>query len=93
MDRDEALELLESQHDFPGPFEFRVVIPPSKKELTVSAMAAALDQRASIERVSERLSRQGNYLALRVRIQLESAEGVLEVYSVINALEYVHLSM
>jgi putative lipoic acid-binding regulatory protein len=93
MDRDAALALLESQHQFPGSFLFRVVVLPAKKELTVSAMLAAAGDDARVEEVGERLSSKGNYLAIRVRIHLESAERVLDVYEVLNSLEHVFTAM
>jgi len=93
MEREQALALLESQHRFPGPFDFRVVVAPPDKELTVSAMLAAAGSSARMEEVSERLSRKGNYLALRVRIHLESAERVLDVYEVLSGFDHVLAAM
>ena len=91
MDRDSALALLDSQHEFPGEFEFRVVVPPNKKELTVSAIAAAAGGR--VLHVGERFSRTKKYVALQVRIHVGSAERVLEVYEVIKSLDYVYASL
>ena len=93
MERDRALALLESHHQFPGPFDFRVVVAPADKELTVSAMVAAAGSGARMEQVGERFSSKGNYLALRVRIHVESAERVLDVYEVLNGLEHVFAAM
>lgn len=93
MDRDEARALLESQHEFPGVFEFRVVVPPGQKELTVSAMAAAAGPGARVQHVGERFSRTRKYVALQVRIHVGSADHVLEVYEVIKSLNYVYASL
>lgn len=93
MDREEALALLRSGHEFPGAFEFRVVVPPAKKEVTVAAIVAGAGESATLERVGERLSRKGTYVALAVRIRLESAERVLDVYQVIGAMDHVLASL
>jgi len=93
MERDRALALLESHHQFPGPFDFRVVVAPPDKELTVAAMLAAAGSGARMEDVGERLSSKGNYLALRVRIHVTSAERVLDVYEVLNGLGHVFAAM
>ncbi|MBW1876745.1 MAG: DUF493 domain-containing protein [Deltaproteobacteria bacterium] len=93
MDRDTALALLESHHRFPGFFDFRVVVPSTDKELTVSAMVAGAGPGARVEDVTERVSKKGNYLALRVRIHLDSAGRVLDVYEVLNSLEHVLTAM
>jgi len=93
MDRDTALALLRDQHEFPGAFEFRVVVPPAQKELTVSAMVAAAGEGALVQHVGERFSRTGKYVALQVRIHVSSAEHVLEVYEVIKSLNYVYASL
>jgi putative lipoic acid-binding regulatory protein len=93
MDREAALALLQSQHEFPGPFEFRVVVPPKKKELTVSAIVAAAGREARVVRLGERYSRTGKYVALQVKLHLASAEMVLEVYAVIRSLDYVLASL
>ena len=89
MERSDALALLESHHAFPGPFAFRVVVPPDKKELTVSAMSAAAGRTSRVVHIGERLSRNGNYLALQVRMEVASAHHVLEVYDVLKSFDYV----
>jgi putative lipoic acid-binding regulatory protein len=73
MDRDAALELLRNHHEFPGPFEFRVVVRPGATTSTVSAMIAAAGSEARAVDVGERRSRQGNYVALHVKIHVEAA--------------------
>ena len=93
MDRDAALALLRSQHEFPGPFEFRVVVRPPASAPTLTAMAAAAGEGAVVEEVTERLSRNGNYVALHVRIQVPDAERVLDVYAVLATVEGVLTSL
>jgi putative lipoic acid-binding regulatory protein len=93
MDRDAALELLRNHHEFPGPFEFRVVVRPGATTSTVSAMIAAAGSEARAVDVGERRSRQGNYVALHVKIHVEAAEHVLDVYEVLSGLEHVLAKM
>jgi putative lipoic acid-binding regulatory protein len=89
MDRDEALSLLRAHHVFPGPFEFRVVVRPDHKTSTVTAMTAAAGLGARVVDLGERRSRQGTYVALRVRIEVESAERVLDVYAILGEMPHV----
>jgi len=93
MDRDAALSLLRSQHDFPGSFEFRVVVLPEVGPSVLAAMLTAAGEGAEIEDVRERLSRRGTYVALRIRIALADAVQVLDVYEVVQAMEGVKAVM
>ncbi|MBT3218028.1 MAG: DUF493 domain-containing protein [Proteobacteria bacterium] len=87
MDRDETLELLRSQHVFPGLFLFRVVVVPEQTSTVVSAMVAAAGDGAQLDDISERPSRNNKYIALRVGMELEDAERVLDVYQVLQTLD------
>lgn len=93
MERDEALALLRTQHVFPGPFEFRVVVKPPEANMTVAAMLAGAGESALLENIKERPSRKGTYLALAVRIHLDSAERVLDVYAVLAKMDHVLASL
>ncbi|MBN2798829.1 MAG: DUF493 domain-containing protein [Deltaproteobacteria bacterium] len=93
MDRDEALALLRSQHPFPGPFDFRVVILPAARSGVLSAMSAAAGPEAALLAVDERASSQGTYLSLRVRMSLPDAENVLHVYEILRDLEGVKTAL
>lgn len=93
MERDEALELIRSNHEFPGPFQFRVVVRPAFAAQTVSAMVAAAGPDARAIDVDERHSSKGTYVALHVRLQLDDAERVLDVYEVLDGLEHVLAKM
>jgi putative lipoic acid-binding regulatory protein len=84
-----ALALLESQHTFPGPFEFRVVMHPEGRAAVLGAMMSAAGPDALLLDVSERSSTNGKYLSLRVKVRLGRAEDVLEVYEVIRAVDDV----
>jgi len=86
-ERQRMVDLLESQHRFPGPFTFRVVVRPVSRAEVVTAMAAVDD--CVVASVDERPSRKGTYLSLRVTAQLERAEVALDVYEVLQQLEAV----
>ena len=92
QDRDRLLSLLRSQHDFPGPYRFRIVVRPEDRPSVVSAIGAAAGEDAVIE-VTERPSRKGSYVAVHVLATMGSAEAVLDVYAVIRALPEVIAAM
>jgi len=87
--RDRAIALLESQHSFPGEFEFRVVIRPSAKTAALGAVMAVTGGVTALVDVSERPSSNGNYLSLRVRVEVDEATRVLDVYEVLRRVEGV----
>lgn len=93
MEREQALELLRSNHTFPGSFQFRVVVRPPAATSTVTAMAAAAGDGARVVDVEERRSSKGTYIALHVRIQVSAAESVLDVYEVLGTMEHVLAKM
>ncbi len=93
MERDDALALLRSQHAFPGPFEFRVVVRPPDAPGTVTAMVAAAGPSGSLMEVSERKSRLGSYVALRIVLLVPDAEVVLDVYEVLKSVDGVLTTM
>ena len=64
MERESALELLRSQHDFPGRFKFRFVVRPDCVDSVLSAILSGAGAAAVVQEVNQRLSRKGNYLAL-----------------------------
>ena len=61
------------------------------RPLVLSALSAAAS--GPIDRVTERSSRNGNYIALAIRVELDAAENVLEVYEVLSALDGVMTTM
>lgn len=87
-DRERVLALLREAHQFPGPFQFRVVVHPGREGDVVSAMTAALVAPAAPE-LSTRPSRNGRFLSLRATLRCESAEEVLEVYAILRRVEGV----
>ena len=60
MEREAALELLRSQHDFPGRFKFRFVVRPDCVDSVLSAISSGAGAAAVVQEVNQRLSRKGN---------------------------------
>lgn len=91
MNRQEALELLRQSQEFPGSYRFRVVVRAGETAPVVSAVSAELG--AALKDVDERPSRKGTYTSVRLRAEVESAEQVLEVYALLEALDGVLATM
>jgi len=91
-ERERVLSLLRSQHDFPGPYRFRIVVRPEDRPTVVTAVSAAAGDDAVLD-VSERTSRHGSYVAVHLRAHMTSAEAVLDVYDVIRELPEVLTAM
>jgi putative lipoic acid-binding regulatory protein len=89
MKRQESLGLLNAQHAFPGPFDFRVVVKTGAHVSVVSAIVAASGQGARLEDLTKRPSSKGTYEALVIRVRLNSAENVLDVFDLIQSLPEV----
>lgn len=87
--RQRALALLEAQHAFPGAFEFRVVIRPEGRAGALGALLAAAGGGEVLLDVTERPSSAGKYVSLRVKVHLDQAEKVLDVYEVLRQVEHV----
>jgi len=93
MKREEALELLEHQHTFPGPFDFRIVVRMGTQAGVVSAISSVIGPDASVQDLTSRPSSKGTYEALVIRVQIGSAQQVLEVYELIQTLPDVVTAM
>jgi putative lipoic acid-binding regulatory protein len=86
--RERALALLEANHAFPGPFEFRVVLPEARSA-AVGALVASVGSSERVVEVGERRSANGTYVAVRVRVELQQATDVLDAYEVLRAVSGV----
>lgn len=93
MDRESALVLLRAHHTFPGVFEFRAVMLPHAVPVALAAMVAAAGEGARTERVDERKSSRGTYVALHVEIFVADAERVLDVWDVLRSVAGVLTTM
>lgn len=87
--RQRMIALLESQHAFPGVFEFRVVIRPAARSAALGAVLAVTGGSGALVDVNERPSSAGNYASLRVKVRVEAATGVLDVYEVLRGVDGV----
>ena len=83
-----ALDLLSSAHTFPGPFELRVVVVPTARDAVVDAVRARLGADA-VTGVTERPSRNGTWLAVRVTAEVDGPETVLELYAILRGVDGV----
>lgn len=81
------IELLESVHQFPGPYTFKII---TQNDPTVHAAVAAEVQKSlslpSLPEFSTRTSDNGKHASLTLEITLQKAEDVHTVY---RALEQV----
>lgn len=93
LDRERALDLLRSQHVFPGLYVFRVVVRQGDATAVVSAVAAALGDVGHVDGVEEQSSRGGRYRSVRVRANVPAAEVVLDVYEVLGAVDGVLMTL
>ena len=87
MDHADALELLRSSHTFPGPFRFRTVVRTGETAGVLSAIAATAGR--EVGPITEKPSRKGTYVSLRVEVEVESAQQVLDIYAVLQAMDEV----
>jgi putative lipoic acid-binding regulatory protein len=86
--------LLEEQHDFPGPYTFKVIGPntPDWQEQAVSAALAPLaEAQKRIEQIERKVSAGGRYAAVSLTLNLADSGQALAVYDSLGKLE--HLKM
>lgn len=88
-EQDRLLALLRSQHTFPGPYLFRVIVRPTDRAAILSAVSAVIGDGTTLIDVSERPSRGGSYVALHLRVQASGAEIILEIYDVLKRVDGV----
>ncbi|MFT7517899.1 MAG: putative lipoic acid-binding regulatory protein [Kiritimatiellia bacterium] len=91
MERSRALDLLRSEHSFPGDFRFRVVVRVGAEPAVLSAISVLSG--VQVKDVSSKPSRNGNYISLRVFTKVDLAETVLAVYEVIRGVDGVMVSL
>ena len=82
--------LLESGHQFPGPFEFRVVVRPEAVVSVVTAIAAVVGRPGDVD---QRKSSGGKWISVRYRVDVQSADEVLDVYGVLREVKEVVMSI
>jgi putative lipoic acid-binding regulatory protein len=72
VDRQNFIDLLNDNHDFPTEYVFKFVMPMTSEKLA-SEMFADCE-------VSHKLSKSGKYISFTVTVQAESAEHVVAIY-------------
>lgn len=83
-----ALDLLLGAHVFPGPFQLRIVVVPTARDAVVDAVRDHVGD-AGVTGVTERPSRNGTWLAVRVTVHAQGPETILELYAILRAVEGV----
>jgi len=72
-------ELIESEHEWPGFYTFKFIVP-EHKEQELSAHVAEHE-------VTRRTSKNGSFIAYTTRMHFESAHEVIEVYQRVQEIE------
>ncbi len=72
-------EKLESQHQFPGEYSFKFIVPFDKKEDLLKYMPEG--------KISLRPSSNNKYISITTKAHLKSSEEVLQVYFDANTIE------
>jgi uncharacterized protein len=85
------LALLESQHDFPGPFTFKVIYRNDgpTPETVVAAVRQATGLSKPLGEPSQRASATSRFIALTLDFQVPTAARVLDVYAALRSIEGV----
>jgi putative lipoic acid-binding regulatory protein len=89
--RQRAIELLEANHEFPGPFSLSV-IARNDEEVTAAVLAAAsagAEPSQVIDRHERKPSAGGKYVSHRLTIPVASAAAVLDLYARLRAVDGV----
>ncbi|MFY0605687.1 MAG: DUF493 family protein [Cyclobacteriaceae bacterium] len=72
-------EKLESQHQFPGEYSFKFIVPFGKKEELLKFMPAG--------KTSFRPSSNNKYISITTKAHLGSSDEVLKIYTDANTIE------
>ena len=85
------LDLLDAQHDFPGPYGFKVICrnQPGAPEGIVAALTAETSLQLQSDGENLRASRGGKYVSFKVVVQAQTAADVLAVYARLRAYDSV----
>mgnify|MGYP000928834833 CR=1 FL=1 len=90
-ERARAAALLGTQHSFPGPFGLRVVIVPEAQPVVEAVVAAT--EGVTLLDVEVRESSRGRWRSLRLSLQAETAEAVLDAYAALRGVEGVVVAL
>ncbi len=74
-------ERLESEHNWPGPYLFKFVVPEAQRSQLLGLIPTGL--------VQERWSSNKRYVSVSIKTQMTDADSVIEVYKRITVVEGV----
>ena len=79
-------ELLESTHDFPGPYTLKAICLLYTSPSPVALAARAVGASGHDPAVSARASSRGSHLCVTVTVVVERADAVLEMYASVSSV-------
>lgn len=84
-------ELLKSQHTFPGPYTFKVILrnAPGAQESIIAGLRERTGLAVEPTDAGMRASRKGNYVSLNLKVQANLAQDVLDVYACLRTFDSV----
>lgn len=90
-DAQRLLELLEAQHDFPGPFMFKVIHKnePGFALTLIEAVCSATGLPRPASEPRGRVSGGGRFASTTLDIEVRTAQDVLDVYAILQRMEHV----
>ncbi len=90
-ENERLLALLESQHDFPGSYSFKIFYrnQPATGDAIVAAIAASCSLPPSSLSHTLRASSGARFVSMTLAAELDAATQVLEVYAVLRELDSV----
>ena len=92
MDQPPSLELLESLHSFPGPYQIKA-IGITDDDFEIRVLDAVRSQLANPDELqyTVRATPAGRHVSLTLHIQAQTADEVRQVYDRIKELKGLHL--
>lgn len=78
-DKEAFREKLESQHVFPGKYNFKFIVPQNKKEEVIALLP---DSQLSFKKSSN-----GKYISITAVTMLDKSQEVLDIYSEAHKIE------
>lgn len=92
-DQDEARlrDLLESQHDFPCDYNFKVILrnAPGAQESIIAGIRERTGLATHLAADGMRASRKGNYVSLTLTLRANMSQDVLDVYAALRSFDSV----
>jgi len=92
MDHRPSLELLESNHEFPGVYQIKAIgsVDGGFEARVLEAVRAELASPSDLDS-SARTTPGGRHVALTMHVTVQTAEQVREIYGRIQAVEGLHM--